>query len=449
MVEMFGLRLPRAAALLIAGAFLIIALLLLAFYVWSPRATLRITTRPAGGIAQRFISSFVSVTTALHPHIRFETVPVANLEESSKAMEDGKVDIALVRTDVKPPVNGETLVILRRDVVAIVLPAKSPIKNMTALSGKTIAVPDGPLQDYNLRALDMILSYYNIAPESVKREFLPIAEIGPAIHHRKIAAAMAVGPIGPGDIVDVVASVAKATKGAPGILGIAEADAIAKQFPAFESIDIPEGAFKGHPPTPDDTVKGLAVSYRFVVPLRMLNIVAAAVARSTIKAKSNLMAVTPTASQIEAPDTDSENPLLPVHPGVAAYLTNGDQSFFDQLQQYFYVVGIPLSVAASLAALVTGHWRSRKLQSEQRQILRLLVIADEAVKADLFGLEKLEVEFRVIVASCVNKLVEGKGPAEQLPVSLAIDHARRSIEARKALLSAGNIQKAAESTATV
>ena len=102
-------------------------------------------------------------------------------------------------------------------------------------------------------------------------------------------------------------------------------------------------------------MKGLAVSYRFVVPLRMLDIVAAAVARSIIKAKSNLMAVTPQANQIEAPETDSQNPLLPVHFGVAAYLTNGDQSFFDQLQQYFYVVGIPLSVAASLAALVTGH----------------------------------------------------------------------------------------------
>ncbi len=446
---MFGLRLPSSVALFIAGSFLVVALALGALYYWAPRATLRITTGPAGGIAQRFISSFVSVTSTLHPHIRFDTVPVTNLEESSKAMEDGKVDIALVRSDVKPPLNGQTLVILRRDVIAIILPSKSPIKNMTALSGKALAVPNGPLQDYNSRALDMILGYYNIDSSSVKREFLPISEIGPAIRNHKAVAALAVGPIGPGNVVEVVASIAKATKGAPRILEIDEGDAIAKQFPAFETIDIPEGAFRGHPPIPDDTVKGLAVSYRFVVPLRMLNIVAAALERSIIKAKSNLMAVTPTASQIEAPDTDSENPLLPVHPGVAAYLTSGDQSFFDELQQYFYVVGIPLSVAASLTALVTGHWRSRKLQNEQRQILRLLVISDEAVKADFFELEKLDVEFRVIVASCVNKLVEGKGPAEQLPVSLAIDHARRSIEARKAVLSAGNAQKAEESIATV
>lgn len=135
---------------------------------------------------------------------------------------------------------------------------------------------------------------------------------------------MAVGPIGPGDPVDVVASLAKATKGAPEILAIEEGDAIAKQFPSLETIDIPEGAFKGRPRVPDDTVKGLAVTYRFVVPFRMPNVVAGALARSILKAKSRLMAATPLANQIEAPDPDNENPLFPIHPGVAAFLSSGD-----------------------------------------------------------------------------------------------------------------------------
>jgi TRAP-type uncharacterized transport system substrate-binding protein len=339
-----------------------------------------------------------------------------------------------VRSDVRPPLNGQTLVILRRDVLAIVLPPKSPVKNMAGLVNKTIGIVGGPLQDYDSRALDTILGYYNIAPGSVKREFLPISEIGLAMREHKIAAALAIGPIGPGAAVDTVASIAKAVKGAPKILEIDEGDAISKQFPGFESIDIPQGAFRGRPPIPDDTVKGLAVTYRFVVPLRMLNIVAAAIARSILKTKSRLMAVTPLASQIEAPDTDSENPLFPVHPGVAAYLTSGDQSFFDQLQEYFYFIGIPLSVVASITALITGHWRSRKLAGEQQQILRLLVIADEAAHANADEIESLEIEFRMIVAACVHKLSKGQGSGDQLPVSLAIEHARRSIEVRRAVL---------------
>ncbi|MGH6795570.1 MAG: TAXI family TRAP transporter solute-binding subunit [Methylocella sp.] len=433
---MLGLPLPRLAASLIASAFLVIALLLVVFYLLSPRATLRITTVPSGGIAHHFISAFVSSATALHPRIRFETVPVPNLEASSKALEEYRANVAIVRSDVRPPENGQTLVILRRDVITIILPPKSRIKNMSDLSGKSIAIPAGPRQDYDSRAFDTILGYYNIASAAVKRIFLPISEIGPSIHEHRVAAALAVGPIGPGDPVDVVASLAKATKGAPKILAIEEGDAIAKQFPALETIDIPEGAFKGRPRVPDDTVKGLAVTYRFVVPFRMPNVVAGALARSILKAKSRLMAATPLANQIEAPDPDNENPLLPIHPGVAAFLSSGDQSFFEQFQQYFYYIGIPLSVMASMVALVAGHLKNRRLEEDQRRIFQLLVIADQGMKSSISELETLEQELHTIVTSCVNKFADRRSTADQFPVSLAIEHARRSIEGRKATLRA-------------
>ncbi|HET6374577.1 MAG TPA: TAXI family TRAP transporter solute-binding subunit [Methylocella sp.] len=443
-IKMFGLRLPRLATLLIAGAFLLVAALLAALYLWSPRATLRITTGPEGGGAQRFISALVSVSAVLHPHIHFETVTVPSLEASAKALEDGKADIAVVRTDIQPPANGQTLIILRRDVIALIVPGESHVKDIPALTGKTVAIPAGPLQEYNSRALNKILAYYNIAPAAVKREVLPLPEIGPALHDRRAAAALAVGPAGPGEVVNLVAAIAKSSKKAPVILPIDEADAVAKRFPEFEPADVPEGAFKGHPPVPSDTVKSVAVTYRFAVPLSMLNVVAGAIARSILKAKAKLMAMTPAASQIEAPDTDSENPLLPVHPGVAAYLTSGDQSFFDEFQQYFYYVGIPLSILASFSALIAGFFRNRRLEADQQQIFRLLVIADEAMKADLPGLSALEMEFPAIVATCVNKLATESGAADQAPVSLAIEHARRSIEGRKAvLLGSGAAPKAA------
>jgi hypothetical protein len=68
-------------------------------YLLAPHVTLRITMGPAGNNAQCAISTFISV---LHPRIRFVTVPVPDLEASSKALEDGKVDIAVVRSDIKP-----------------------------------------------------------------------------------------------------------------------------------------------------------------------------------------------------------------------------------------------------------------------------------------------------------------------------------------------------------
>jgi TRAP-type uncharacterized transport system substrate-binding protein len=434
MFGLFGLRFPRLALPLIAGGFLAVSAVLGALYYWSPHATLRITTGVEGSVPNRFISTFISQVTAAHPRIRFETVAVPDLGGSAKALEDGKVDIAMVRSDLPPPVNGDTLVILRRDVVAIVLPPESPIDSVAKLSGKTVAIPIGPVQNENSRALDLILSYFNIPAESVKREFLPMIEIGEAVRRKRVAAVLAVGPIGPGQGVDVVATIAKAIRGKPQILAIDDAEAFAARFPGFESLDVPEGAFKAHPAVPDDTVTTLAVTYRFAVPATMFKPVAGAIARSILKAKARLMAASPMANQIEAPDPDEKNPVLPIHPGVADYIANGDQSFFDDFQNYLYLFGIPLSLGASLIAVVAGQFSRKKMEQDQQDVFRLLTIAEEAHKADASGLAELERSFAVTVESCISKLVAGTNAADQAPMSLAIEHARRAIQARKAAL---------------
>jgi hypothetical protein len=239
---------------------------------------------------------------------------------------------------------------------------------------------------------------------------------------------------------------ARATKGTPELLALDEGDAISKRYPGFEAIDIPQGAFRARPATPDDDIKGVAITYRFVVPVRMLNAVAGVMARSIIKTKAKLMALTPLASQIEAPDPDEKNPILPIHPGVANYLASGDQSFFDEFQTYLYAIGIPLSIIGSAIAIVSGFLRSRKLQDDQQTIFRLLVIDDEVSKTNPSELEALELEFKAIVATCVGELAEGSSGTDQAAVSLAIEHARRSIEGRKAALGGSPDQKSIESS---
>ena len=280
-------------------------------------------------------------------------MPVTDLKAISRALEDGKVDIALVRSDVAPPNNGQSLIIIRRDVIAIVLPPASKIESAAQLSGKTVALPLGPLQDDNSRALDFILSYFNVPPERVKRVFLPVSEIGAALRNKRAVAAMSVGPIGPGQVVDVVAAVARRQKERRKFSRWMRARRSGGGFQA-SSRSIFRRAFSERVRRlRTTTIKGVAVTYRFAVPVTMLNVVAGAITRSVLKTKARLMALTPLADQIEAPDPDEKNPILPVHPGVAAYLASGDQSFFDELQTYLYVIGVPLSVIGSGVAIVS------------------------------------------------------------------------------------------------
>ncbi|MGA2636671.1 TAXI family TRAP transporter solute-binding subunit [Methylocella sp.] len=418
----------RLALLVTAGVLIITAAGLAAYYFILPHAALRVTTGAPGTAAHRFVAAFAATTIAQHPRVQIRMVEVADLAASAKAIENHAVDLAIIRSDAVIPANGETIAILRRDVFAVVTPAKTAIDKIPSLVDRTIGIPQGPLQSYNEHALDTVLSYYNIQPSSVKRVFLPMAEIGHALADKRIAAMLAIGPMGPGEVVDVVAAVKAATKSSPKILGIDEADAINKQFPGFESIDVPAGAFRGRPAIPDDTVSTLAVTYRFVAPNTMLDIVAGAIAQSLFTAKAKLMQSTPLAAQIEAPDPDDKNPVLPVHPGVAAYLNNGQQSFFDEFQSYFYMGGLALSTLGSLAAVVVGRLNRRKSQEELSRIDRLIGLADQALRARrLPEIEALEEELNGIVGWFVKNGGGGDGSA----FSVAIAHARYAIDKQR------------------
>jgi TRAP-type uncharacterized transport system substrate-binding protein len=426
----------RPALLLTAGLLIVAAALIAAVYFWSPRANLRVTVGPPGSPAYRFVTAFAAVTEANHPRVRIKLVPVADLAGSAKAVEDHTADLAIVRSDAVLPSNGATIAILRRDVVAFVAPAKSPIDKIPGLAGKTIGIPQGPLQTYNEQTLDSILSYYNIPAKAVKRIFLPLAEIGAAVAEKRVAAVLAVGPMAPGETVDVVNAIKVATKGPPSILAIDEADAINKRFPGLESIDVPAGAFRGRPPVPGDSVTTLAITYRFAAPNSMLDAVAGAIARSIFKTKSQMMAKTPLANQIEAPDPDDKNPVLPVHPGVANYLNSGEQSFFDEFQQYFYLGGMALSLGGSGIALLLSHFKRKKSESDLRQIDRLIELADKALVAETASdLKALEEELNRIISWFVKG--QASGTADSAAFSIAIAHAQHAIERQREALRQG------------
>ncbi|ACB94548.1 TAXI family TRAP transporter solute-binding subunit [Beijerinckia indica] len=437
---MFGSRWSWLLAGSVAIGLLLVASIVAAVYFLKPHATLYVTTGPAGSAADAFMQAFVKVTTSEHPRIQFTLVPVPDLAASSKAIEDHQVNLAIVRSDVSPPANGMTIAILRRAAVAFVLPPKSPIDTITKLYGKTVGIPQGFIQENNAQALDTILSYYNISPTAVKRVFLAREEIGEAVQQKRVNAVLAIGPVGPGEVVDAVSAIARATKGTPGILAIDEAEAIAKRFPGFESLDVPAGAFRAKPATPNDQVTTLAVTYRFVVPDTMLNVVAGALARSIFATKAKLMALSPLANEIEAPDPDSKSPILPIHPGVTAYLSSGEQSFFEEFQSYIYIGTMIASVLGSAFAIISGRLSSQKSDAAMQQITRLIEIADQAASAELAGLDALEKEFNQIVASLLTQHAVDTGGSSAF--SVAIDHTRHAIEHRRQILEPRSPQSA-------
>jgi TRAP transporter TAXI family solute receptor len=387
--------------------------------------TLRVATGPMGSDGQKFFAAFVRTVADAHPRVRLKLMPTADSEANAKALVAGEADLAVVRSDMLTSTEAQTIAILRRQVVGLVVPPHTPIEKVRELSGKTIGLVQGAEGDAPI--LDQILAYYQIPADKVQRVVLAPGEIGPAIRQKRVAAMFAMGLAGPGPLADVVTAVAKASKGTLSILEIEAAEAIAQRFPLLESVDIPAGAFGTAPLRPEDSVSTLSVTLRLVARASMPNYAAGEVARLLFVTKAKLAPTFPQVGSIEVPDT-TVGAALPFHPGAAAYY-NGDQtSLLEQFEDYFYLGAILISIIGSGFAWMMSVWR-RALSQDQEQLLRLLAIVQEVPTADLDTLKALDKEVEAIHARAVERVAhEAIEPEQFQVVSQVVTEVRQVID---------------------
>ena len=289
-------------------------------WLFSAQYTVRIATGPATEAGGEFIAAFRREMTAEHPRVQLKFVHMANLEESAAALKKGEVNAALVRSDNPMAAEGRTLAVMRKYVTMAVLGPHSEAEDWSDLKGKTIGILSAsgaidPLQQ-------VVLDFYGVTAQHV-RTVAP-GDVGPEIASKRIAALLAIGSPGPGAIADAVRSIRTATKKAPKVLDFDEADAIAERFPAYEKLDIPQGAFASAPPIPADSATAIAVTVRLVSLPRLPNYAAGELTRTILATKARLAASEPGVGQIEAPDTDKPVFPIPSRNGVVPFRRQAD-----------------------------------------------------------------------------------------------------------------------------
>lgn len=393
-------------------------------YLWTPHDRLRITVGPVGGSAERFVAAMVAVAKKQNPLVSFQPVEAGSLQESSALLDGHKVDLAIVRSDASPPTDGQTIVILRRDVAALLIPPWWKVDSLGGLSGKTVALLGSRVQAADEALFEALLGYANVPRQSVHRVIVPPQDLGKLLRERPVAAVFVVGPIGAGVLSDTIAAITR-TAGAPSLMAFDNADAISNSIPGTESLDVAKGSLRPRPEIPEDSTTVVAVTYRLVAPFSMLNLHAGAIARAILTAKGKLVEAYPQAASIEAPDPDKTTTVLPVHPGVAQYLSSGEQSFVDEAQGYFYGAAMAFSVIGSLWAMVASRLSGKRYAAERNRIGRLIEIADEARAAPVEDLPRLDGELHKTLSEIV------RAGTSDPTTSLAASHAEAVLVARR------------------
>jgi TRAP-type uncharacterized transport system substrate-binding protein len=372
------------------------------------RWPLTVATGPAMTGGADFLNTVTKVFTEERPLIQLKRIKKDSFAASAKALEDREADLAMVRSDIAMPSNGLTIAIFRRDNLVLVAPGRAALDSFQGLSGKRIGLlkTDSAERNESLsRLLDGVLNFYNISPDKVQREFLTMEEIGPAVATKRVAGVLVLGPAGPGSISKTMTTISNATKTSAKLIGDKQATAIAKTIPGTEPNEIDEGAFGGAKPKPEEALSTLAVTYRLVGHHALPDFATGEIARLLTLAKARLIATSPLARNIEAPDSD-DGSGLPVHPGAAAYFEGEQDSLLDSAFNIFYLTSILLGIIGSGIVWLFNTGKNGAGTNGQVDVIRLSNIVREARVADRARLDALETEVDEMVTQLLD---QGKG----------------------------------------
>lgn len=354
---------------------------------FSPNYKIHVATGLLGTDGQKFVATFKRELSVERPRFRLDSTAYASLQESTEAFQNGKSDLIVLRSDHPAAATGGTIIIIKRMSLVVMTTANSPITTVKDLVGKKIAVLNATLNDEPL--LRTVVQFYGLKPEDIIEANL--AEFGTVLRNKQVAAFIAIGPPGPGEICDAVKAIVKLTKKPPKFIDIEEAHAIAEQNPVYEEGEISKGAFLTGPSIPDDDITTVAYTVRLVAKNSMLNTVASELTRLLLATKAKLAATLPRVAQIEVPDTDKKG-ILPVHPGAAAFIDGEQENFFEDALNLLFFFSIAGGLIGSFSVTISGLWRRHRPNEVHKKLTRLSAMMWDVKSASPDQLETLEGE---------------------------------------------------------
>lgn len=423
------------------AAFASLTLLAAAFAVvdYFERPTVLRVAVPRGSDDQAILAAAMRGFAESRENIRLKLVIVENLAQSARALEEGRTDLAIVRSDLAMPARGQTLLIMRHDAVLFVAPPQRGLSGIEGLRGLKIGLLDIPPAGYagtgyagNERVLDTALAQYDIPAGSVQRIPLAPAEISRAIKEKRIDALLAVGVPGSDGLSQAVNAIAEAVGGQPVFLPVPEAKAIAQRSPAFEGVEVLRGAFGGAQPRPAMDLETLGVSVRLIARSSLSDHVAGNMTRLMLAARPSIAAAIPIANRIEAPPAD-KGAALPVHPGALAFLDDDEKSFFDLYSDYFYIGAMLLSVLGTAMAAAVAKLKRQYAPDTDRILNRLVELIKEVRSAT--GVEALDCcekeADELLELTLALDMIHGLTPNRVAAIDLALNQLRHVISGRR------------------
>ena len=406
----------------------VIAFILHAFL--APRV-LRVAVGPTGNPELRVIVAFLQALQRERAPVRLKLILTDGITASGKALEDGKADLAIVRSDIGLPPQSATVAIMRRESVYFITRPGSKIDSIDDLRGKTIGlVGDRPANEAILRT---ILNQHDVSDKDVLRMSVVSNELIQAVQEGRIDAVFMVAPTAARMARMALQNFPKIEGKSPGLLVISEAEALVEQNPAYDTVEIVRGAFGASPALPDSAITTLAVTHRLVARRALDESVVSELTRLLFALRLQIAAEAPSANQLELPSTEDRGAKLPVHPGTIAYVEGETKTFFERYSDLFWFGIMGLSLFGSAITAFYSRFVRQKPNMEPDTLLKSLLRLMQAARLapDMDTLSRLEAESEEVIASLILAMADEDETARIASLGVLMAESRRVIVERR------------------
>ena len=361
----------RSRILVVFAAACLIAAAGLLAYRWYTRPTdLTVAVGSFDGEATKIVSAIAARFVQANAPVRLHVKETPSAIEAAAAFASGATDLAVVRGDVGDLSKAQAVAVITHAVLLLLAPPGSPIDAMAGVKRVSVGVIAGEM---NRKIVQVLTSAYGLDRANVTFKNLSPSDARHALQTKDIGLILVVVPITEKYLALVRGLFPQSAKVAPVPIPIEIAGAIAERERAYESFDLPKGAFRSSPPIPADDLPTLKVAFYLVAKKELDKDVVTDLTQALMSARRDLLGEWPILAQLSAPDTDADA-FLPVHPGAASFY-NGDQlSFLDKWGNVIFLVPMLLGGAASVAAATWRFLRQDKLDADQDPLDHLYAI---------------------------------------------------------------------------
>jgi TRAP-type uncharacterized transport system substrate-binding protein len=345
---MMSIKLPLwLRAVLLLGIFILAAGAgLLGYRYYTRPITLTLAVGSIDGEAAKAMSAIASRLVSTNAPVRLRVIDSGTALEAADAFSAGKVDLAVVRSDVGDLSQAQAVLVVTHAVVLIIAPPGSSIDSMDKLKGHTLGVVGGAA---NAKLVDVLTKEYDLTRGKVTFKNIAPADARQAIQSKSVSALLVAIPLSEKYLSLVRGIFQLGPKTAPVLIPIESAGALAETERAYESFDVPKGTLRGSPPVPDDDVTTLRATLYLVANKKLSTDLITSFTQTILTTRRDLVGEQPIFAQMTAPNTD-QDAYLPLHPGAAAVYNGTQQSFMDEYGNWIYITPMVLGGAATLLA---------------------------------------------------------------------------------------------------